>query len=515
MAWPDFTPYEMLRHSLTAAPGNVPSPTPGLSGMEPGSLSPVLPEETSTVPPVPQAPPSALVHEANPMPRFEISGGFDDEQSLDQLLHENPFKGLTPSEELRASRLGMMQAGATMAAAADSGHGFASAVTQGILAGNMAAEDARMRYGEMELRKLEENRKRREHQAKLTGERGPYRPNLGVLSEKELDREYLAALEYGDKDTASELRLMRDDLHQAGEGTGPVEWVPQEDGSEQGFVRFGTEMVPLKNAVRRPSDSDPDVFIGEDGQGNRIARNRQTGQELWRETVKADGSPDRRSPVEVLANMPKPAFREMITNDSEVTDEIESMKNIEGELGQLSIGNFMGSEGDPIARWAQSFRFVSQIDESVVRPSEFEMLKQLGHIMELPENWWNTKVKGQPTREKVARAMALFSRVRTGLSVERIDGWKDYYGPAGRKIGLSDEEIDSSFGPRVGQTRAAIERFDREMIIDSIFSEEEKQAIRDLYRSSNVRGFGDMDWSQNASLGSTERPSFDDLMGGN
>ena len=470
-------------------PSPVPSPASesGVPVVEPGSLSPVVPSGTET-PVVPTAPPAPeSVRGASPLPRFELPDDEDEEQFARNLSQAQPLVGLMPSEEVRIRRFGMMHAGAAMAEAADSGKGFAAAVTQGLLAGAMASEQARSSYAQQRLQELEEGRKRRE----LEELPRPYEPKIESLDQEVLDREYANALEAGDKDMASEIRLIRDDLARAGEGAGALEYFPQEDGSLQGFIRFGTKMVPVEGAIKMRDPNNDKVDIYNDGFGNRI-RETIDGVELSRSKVKADGSVDQRSIAELLTDDPGIAFADIVQSDNEYTTALDDLRNFRAGLGDLSIGNILDETADPLAAHAQLFAYINGLDDTAVREGEVAMLERLGILYDLPKNWWERKVGGLVTPEKVRRAIATYTRLKGGASLDIAGGRLEYYKKTGRKYGMSDGDMDEAVGGGLMQMYSAAQRFDTHTV--GTMTDNERKVLKDLYKSSGIKGYGQMDW---------------------
>ena len=530
MTWPQVSLYDSLLErtapGIGPGPGALPGPLPpGLPSPAPGSLSPVpAPPPQASGFPIPPDP--GLMRKASPISRFEVPEVSADSSSIEEMVGHNPLKGIMPSEDVRTRRLGMMHAGAAMAAAADSGKGFAASITQGILAGNIAMEDARFRYAEMELKREIQREKRRKASS--------YVPDIESFTPEVLEREAATAARAGSMDVAKELSMMADRVARRSLSDEEVIWTqPGDDGVQRGGVLVNGEFQEIEDLVRRPNAEAPDQYVVRDPVKGMVTsvytEGPNEGQSAWSFEIGKTGLADKRKTA-TLEGDQLLSFRNLVHNDPEFEKASDSLRNFEAGLGVRSIGNILDNTADALAAHAQLFAYINSLDDTAVREGEIRMMEKLGELFDLPKNWYEAQVEGLVSPEKVRRAIAVYTRIKGGKALDTAKDAVSFYKKTGSKYGLTDSDMDEAVGSSLMKMYAAAQRFDTELL--NTYTEEERAELLALYRAEGMTGYGAMDWGATASgigdiqTGETETEeiqtqetgeggSFDDIWGSN
>ena len=536
MSWPRFSPYEMMRTSMSPVPSPVPGgglpgappipeAPPGLGsvppGPTPGSLAPVVPAGLPNASlPTRRQPSPQLAREANPAPRFDPDAEMPND-FLGNLFAGQPMQGVLPSEEVRARRMGIGTAAAAIGLAADSGRGFVGSVMAGILAGHKAAEENRMRYAEARLAQGEPGEEgvtvdptSRESIMQGLSQVAAGSPEWDKLSsalsalnkrEKEAEAQALIARHGGDLMAARDEAKAMGDLPLVRELTEVITSGRTALGSDEVIKDLEGEEVMSGNPVGRFRN-----YTGTDANGNH------TYQVLGSRGEDLGFSITEKAPVNLAADSPVERFNKTIFNGT-----LENFRTKVGEgtvglpayevMGNLKTG-FAESAlkslsdyieyGDPGAEHPQIFSYMTGLDGSVVREGEVKLMQSIGAMLNLPENFIDQFMEGTLVSEEARLGMVLFARVKGAraaiLSQEDRD-FMELVGERAEKSGVWGEfDVKAAMGANpfdgledlLGNVDSQVEEYLRRQESDDQAAEDRVAEYREMLKKAGMVNYG-------------------------
>ena len=282
----------------------------------------------------------------------------------------------------------MLHAGAAMAEAADSGKGFAAAVTQGLLAGAMASEQARSSYAQQRLQELEQRRKA--GLAMNAPKRG--RINWGDGSPGHLEAERQRHENEGWNESSERItkeitRLSGGEIVQytGADGTGKFAVVNPITQAVRGvgIVNHRVEGRPTRmNYINR----DQYQMMFDDAEGGPVSEFIYSSRPDVNPLTEANPIEAARAAV---YNGTPFDFAKDVTAGNYVEDPVKEREELLVGFGGMSPKNLSDfiEKGGPETHPMMVY-YSHRLDGSVVREGEIKLMQQLAPLIGLPEDKW-------------------------------------------------------------------------------------------------------------------------------
>ena len=412
---------------------------PGEDYVPPPVEAPVPAPQPEPLPPMNDA------GDANPAPRFEPPAEQPRGAPWAGILRgRGPLRGIMPSEEVRIRRMGMMQAGAALAQAADSGQSFAVGITQALLAGNIAAEQMREQFVAQRMNELQQIASMKQE----TPARGPI--DWSDDSREGLMEEAQRHEQLGWHESSSDIRAWLNDRYPVYEPD--VVQQLREDGRyyNELWNYSGEEprMIKTMGVAEGRQPIDPSLIkeYWLDPETYKYFRLDTNDFVSDMEFKTYDGMPD---PKDLAAQQfaygqDRLQFKrdvmaggEWVQNQHVARQNIMSL-NERPSLAKLS--GYLRAEDPSLADHQMLYTYLRNLDNSVVKAGEVSMLESIGSYLELGEHWFAKAKNGSALTPKIRFAMVLAARMLTERVLKGMELEHQSWDKMADLSGITEEE---------------------------------------------------------------------------